>query len=111
MSRIDDALYVERDGRISVFMSKVEVGQGLKTAIAQLAAEELDIDFSRVLIVRADTALSADASYTAGSNSIQTVGEWVRRAAASARHVMLQRAADAWGVDATSLWVEDGLIK
>lgn len=110
MNGIDAALRIEEDGCVSIFMSKVEVGQGLKIALAQIAAEELDVDFSRVCIVRADTAFSADASYTAGSNSIQTVGEWVRRAAASARHCMVQQVADAWGVDVDALCVENGWI-
>ncbi len=110
MSGIDAALRIEEDGCVSVFMSKVEVGQGLKVAIAQIAAEELDVDFSRVRIVRADTAVSADASYTAGSNSIQTVGEWVRRAAASARCYMMGEVADTWGVGVDALHVENGWI-
>ena len=111
MSDIDRFLRVEMDGAISVFMSKVEVGQGLKVAIAQIAAEELDLSFARVRIVRADTAVSADASYTAGSNSIQMVGQQVRRAAASARHIMVEMAAQRWGVGLEVLAVEDGVVK
>ena len=111
MSDIDRFLRVEADGAISVFMSKVEVGQGLKVAIAQIAAEELDLPFARVRIVRADTAVSADAYYTAGSNSIQMVGQQVRRAAASARHIMLEMAAQRWGVGLEALAVEDGVVK
>lgn len=111
MSEIDRILRVEADGSISVFMSKVEVGQGLKVAIAQIAAEELDVPFAHVRIVRADTALSANASYTAGSNSIQMVGREVRRAAASARQIMLEMAAERWGVEPTELAVEGGVVK
>ncbi len=111
MSDIDRLLRVEMDGGISVFMSKVEVGQGLKVAIAQIAAEELDLSFARVRIVRADTAVSANASYTAGSNSIQMVGREVRRAAASARYIMVEMAAQRWGVPIEALAVEDGVVK
>ncbi|MFT5087000.1 MAG: nicotinate dehydrogenase subunit B [Planctomycetota bacterium] len=111
MNEIDRYLRVETDGDISVFMSKVEVGQGLKVAIAQIAAEELDLSFARVHIVRADTAVSANASYTAGSNSIQMVGQEVRRAAASARQIMVGMAAERWGVEVEELAVEDGLVK
>ena len=108
--QIDDLLRPGPDGRIQLFMSKVEIGQGIKLAVAQIAAEELAVELGRIDVVRADTGVAADAGYTAGSNSIETVGGAVRRAAAAARQLLLGRAAARLGVELGDLTLADGMV-
>ena len=77
------ALMITRDVR-GVITGKVEIGQGIKTVIAQIAAEELDVTMSRMRVLLADTELSPDEGYTAGSMSTSMSGGAVRQAAAEA---------------------------
>ena len=89
---------------------KVEIGQGLKTAIAQVAAEELDVSFARIRMMTADTAATADENVTSGSRSMEVSATAVRFAAAEARGIMLDMAAKDLGVPRDGLEVEDGTI-
>ena len=98
------------DGTITVRTGKVEIGQGIKTAIAIIAAEELDVALSRIRVETADTRSSPEEGFTSGSMSIQDSGHAVRVAAATARQLLLVRAAEALGVDANTLSVDDGTI-
>ena len=107
---VDRVIRFEVDETVSVLIGKSEIGQGIYTAIAQIAAEELDVSFERMRVVSPDTNHAPNGSYTAGSNSIQGEGRVVRQAAADARYELLQKAADLWGVDAQSLKVVDGVI-
>src|SRR5260221_5092547 len=61
---------VHRDGTVSIFSGKVEIGQGISTALAQIAAEELGITLGRIRMVPADTAASPDAGATSGWLSV-----------------------------------------
>lgn len=88
----------------------MELGQGIGTALAQIAVEELGVDFSRISLTGVDTDYSPDASYTFSSISIQKSGPSVRRAAAAGRQFLLQRAAQKLGVPAADLSVLDGDI-
>src|SRR4029079_12662590 len=76
---------VGADGRIDVRVGKVELGQGILTALAQLAADELDADLADVRMLGADTAHGPDEGLTAGSLSISTCGPALRAAAANVR--------------------------
>ena len=87
---------------------KVEIGQGIVTALAQIAADELDIDLSRVQMVRASTAGSPNEGVTSGSLSIQQSGRALRHACAEVRRIFLQQAAERLGVDIDALDIEDG---
>ena len=107
---VDTVIRIEKDETVSVLIGKSEIGQGIYTAIAQIAAEELDVSFERMRVVSPDTHHAPNGSYTAGSNSIQGEGRKVRQAAADAHWTLLQRAANLWGVAVDELQVNDGTI-
>jgi nicotinate dehydrogenase subunit B len=109
-SWLDGWIRIAADGTITVLTGKAELGQGIKTAILQLAAEELVVAPSRIRLVTADTAQTADEGYTAGSHSMQDSGTAVRHAAAQVRTILLGLAAARLGVRADSLAVQDGVI-
>jgi nicotinate dehydrogenase subunit B len=109
-NRLDSWLRISPEGNIEVFTGKVELGQGNLTALAQIAAEELDVAFKRVRMRPVDTSHSPNESYTAGSASIEASGSALRYAAASARAILLEMAAAKLGVLNDSLTVDDGLI-
>src|SRR5689334_24345900 len=96
--RLSRWVRLERDGTVSIFSGKVEVGQGILTALAQIAAEELGVALERIRMVSADTSVSPDEGVTSGSLSIQDSGAALRRACAQARALLLERAADRLGV-------------
>src|SRR6187399_1973408 len=98
------------EGRITVSPGKVEIGQGIVTALAQIAADELDVDISRVQMVRASTAASPNEGVTSGSLSIQQSGRALRHVCAEVRQIFLAKASDRLGVNIGALNVEDGAI-
>jgi CO/xanthine dehydrogenase Mo-binding subunit len=98
------------DGHVSVSPGKVEIGQGIVTALAQIAADELDVDIARVRMVRASTAASPNEGVTSGSLSVQHSGRAIRLACAEIRQIFLKAAAERLGVDASALSVTDGII-
>ena len=98
------------DGEVTVSPGKVEIGQGIVTALAQIAADELDVDLSRVRMVRASTAASPNEGVTSGSLSIQQSGRALRQACAEIRQIFLAAASDRLGVDTGALEVKDGTI-
>lgn len=97
-------------GQVTVSPGKVEIGQGIVTALAQIAADELDIDLARVQMVRASTATSPNEGVTSGSLSIQQSGRALRHVCAEVRRIFLQQAAERLGVDIDALDIEDGTI-
>lgn len=97
-------------GVARVFSAKVELGQGILTALAQIAAEELHIPLEKIEVVSGDTRCSPDESYTAGSMSIEVGGASLRMACAAAREAMLAEAARILEVDRTRLDARDGAI-
>ena len=88
---LDAWLRVAADGRITVFTGKAELGQGIKTAILQIAAEQLGVDLSAIELVTADTARTPNEGYTAGSNSMKDSGTAILHAAAQAREILICR--------------------
>jgi len=98
------------DGTVEVRSGKVEIGQGIATALAQIAAEELDVRIERIRMVSASTDGSPDEGVTSGSLSIQESGTALRYACAEARAIYLGAAAARLGVPAASLTVADGEI-
>ncbi len=108
--RLDGWLRVEPDGAVTVFTGKVELGQGILTALSQIAADELDLPFERVRMVSGSTAETPDEGHTAGSQSIEYSGTAIRYAAAEARRLLLERAAERLGQPIDSLVVEDGVV-
>src|SRR5438445_9983135 len=97
------------EGQVLISPGKVEIGQGIVTALAQIAADELDIDIGRVKMVRASTAGSPNEGVTSGSLSIQQSGRAIRQACADIRRIFLAAAAARLGVDATALELNDGM--
>ena len=107
---LDSWIRIGADNRTTVFTGKAELGQGVKTALMQVAAEELDVDFARVTIVTADTAATPNEGYTAGSNSLKDSGTALRNAAAQVREILLAKAASRLSVAADALEVQDGTV-
>jgi nicotinate dehydrogenase subunit B len=108
--RLDRWLRINRDGTVTVFPGKVEIGQGILTALAQIVAEELDVGLDRIRLAPADTTYSPDEGMTSGSQSITDGGAALRYAAAEARDLLLQRAAALLKVSLEQLSVADGVI-
>ncbi|MET4296692.1 CO/xanthine dehydrogenase Mo-binding subunit [Bradyrhizobium sp. LB8.2] len=97
-------------GRIAISPGKVEIGQGIVTALAQIAADELDVDIIRIEMIRASTATSPNEGVTSGSLSIQQSGRALRHACAEVRQRFLVAASERLGVDASLLEIDDGTI-
>ena len=108
--RLDRWLRVNRDGTVTAFPGKVEIGQGILTALSQIVAEELDVALGRIRLEPADTRYSPDEGMTSGSQSITDGGTALRYAAAEARDLLLQRAAARLGVSLEQLSVADGVV-
>src|SRR6266436_7607478 len=98
------------EGHVKVSPGKVEIGQGIVTALAQIAADELDLDIGRVQMVRASTAASPNEGVTSGSLSVQQSGRAIRHACAEIRQIFLDAASDRLGVGIDALDVKDGTI-
>jgi nicotinate dehydrogenase subunit B len=98
------------DGGVTVSPGKVEIGQGIVTALAQIAADELDVGIARVRMVRTSTSASPNEGVTSGSLSIQHSGRAIRQACAEIRQLFLAAASDRLGVEASVLDVSDGTI-
>ena len=107
---LDSWLRIGADGTVTVYTGKVELGQGIKTALARIAAEELDVSLARVRVRTADTADGPNELYTVGSNSLEESGTALRLAAAEARQHLLALAAAELGAPAIALEVDDGVV-
>jgi CO/xanthine dehydrogenase Mo-binding subunit len=108
--RLDAWLAVNADGTVTVFTGKVELGQGITTALAQIVADELEVDLGRIAIVSGDTSRTPIEGVTSGSLSIEQGGTALRFAAAEARELLLAAAATKLDVPAAELTVADGVI-
>ena len=107
---LDSWIGVGGDGTITIFTGKAELGQGIRTALMQVAADQLAVPFERIALVTADTARTPDEGYTAGSNSMKDSGTAILNAAAQARELLVAEAAKRWNVAATSLTARDGAV-
>jgi len=107
---LDGWVRIDPAGTVTVFTGKCELGQGILTALAQIAAEELDVAYERVEIVSADTARTPNEGMTAGSLSVENSGTALRYACAEARQILLELAAAKLGVAIASLSVSDGTV-
>ncbi len=103
-------LHVGADGRVTCFVGKVELGQGAMTSLPQLAAEELNVPLAAVDIVMGDTEVCPWDMGTFGSLSIRQFGPVLRAAAAEARAVLLQLAAERLQAPVADLRVESGVV-
>src|SRR6476661_2704552 len=109
-SALDLFVLVEASGRITAFHGHVDLGTGIRTALAQIVAEELDVDFDRVRVVLGDTSVTPDFGPTIASETIQVTSAPLRCAAAQARQRLVEMAAARLGANADDLVVNDGLV-
>ncbi len=98
------------DGRLLAFNGHVDLGTGIRTSLAQIVAEELDVPAARVTMVLGDTAATPNQGPTIASATIQISATPLRCAAAQARHTLLALAAERFGVDVERLGIDDGTI-
>jgi nicotinate dehydrogenase subunit B len=105
---LDSWIRIDADRKITVLTGKAELGQGIKTALLQVAAEELGVDPSAIALVTADTDRTPNEGYTAGSHSMQDSGTAILNAAAQARAILLATAAVRLDVPAERLVVRNG---
>jgi CO/xanthine dehydrogenase Mo-binding subunit len=103
-------LHIAADGRVQVFTGKVEVGQNIRTSLAQQVAEELRVPFDSITMVMGDTDLVPWDMGTFGSRTTPTMGPQLRSMAWAARESLVQLAAQRWDVDAHILTAEDGRV-
>ncbi len=104
-------LRVNANQTVTLMVGKVELGQGILTAVTQVCADELDIDLQRVHVISGDTALVPNEGVTAGSFSMPYCASAVQQASAEVRAILVQLAADKLKEPVTSLSVKDGLIQ
>jgi CO/xanthine dehydrogenase Mo-binding subunit len=108
--KLERRIRVERDGTVSAFSGKIDFGQGIRTAFAQLVADELDMPIERVNVVLGDTAQVPFDFGTFGSHSVAQETPLLRKAAAYARQQLIERASKHLGVPAEKLDTEQGTV-
>ncbi len=109
-TNLDDWIAIEPDGTVVAYSGKVETGTGVRTALAQIVAEELDVPLERVRLVMGDTGRAPNEGYTAGSMTVRMGGGQLRKAAAEACLALLERAAERLGVPRDQLEVRDAVV-
>jgi nicotinate dehydrogenase subunit B len=106
---LDSWIRIDVDG-ITVFTGKAELGQGIKTAVIQVAAEELSVEPRTINLITADTSRTPNEGYTSGSQSMQDSATAIRHAAAQAREILINAAASRLGTSADRLTVQNGVV-
>jgi CO/xanthine dehydrogenase Mo-binding subunit len=109
-TELDSWVAVAPDGRVTAFFGKMDMGQSLDIAIAQIVADELDVDVAKVDVVMGDTALTCNQGGASGSTGIWMGAKPLRSASAEARKVLVQAASTKLGVPAEQLRVDDGVV-
>jgi nicotinate dehydrogenase subunit B len=102
---------ITADGSVTAYNGHVDLGTGIRTALGQIVAEELDVSFVRVVVVLGDTAVVPNQGATIASETIQISAVPLRQAAAQARRFLLARAAERLELPADDLGIEDGLVR
>jgi nicotinate dehydrogenase subunit B len=102
---------ITADGSVTAYNGHVDLGTGIRTALGQIVAEELDVSFPRVVVVLGDTSQVPNQGATIASETIQITAVPLRRAAAQARHFLIARAAERLELPVEDLSIEDGLIR
>ena len=108
---VDAFLAIGADGRVTIYSGKVDLGQGLRIAIPQMAAEELGIGVERIAMIEGDTALTPDQGATGGSSGVMRGGVQIRQAAASAREGLVALAAARSGRPVSDFDAVDGSVR
>ena len=109
-TELDSWVAVLPDGRVQAFFGKMDMGQSLEVAIAQIVADELDVAFDKVEVLMGDTGTSCNQGGASGSTGVSNGGRPLRNAAAEARRLLLENGSKRLGVPAEQLRVEDGTI-
>ena len=102
---------ITSDGSVNAYNGHVDLGTGIRTALGQIVAEELDVSFARVVVVLGDTSVVPNQGATIASETIQITAVPLRKAAAQARQFLVARAAERLQVPVEDLGLEDGLIR
>src|SRR5947209_8449260 len=108
--QLSSYIAVNANGTVAAYFGKMDMGHGLFVAIGQMVAEELDVPFKAVTVFMGDTANSVHQGGASGSTGIQFGGKQMRMAAAEARRVLVDMAAEKLGVAADQLTVTDGVV-
>ena len=103
-------LHIDSEGHVKVFTGKVEVGQNIRTSLAQAVAEELRVPFDSITMIMGDTDQVPWDMGTFGSRTTPTMAPQLRRMAAAARELMVQKAAHQWNTDASRLVAAAGRV-
>jgi len=109
-NELDSWIAVLPDGSVTAFFGKMDMGQGVDVAIAQMVAEEMDVAFEKVTVVMGDTEFTCNQGGASGSTGIQRGGVTLRNAAAEARRILVEMAAKKLEVPLGELAVEDGVV-
>src|ERR1700704_1234177 len=109
--KFETFIRITADGSVTAFNGHVDLGTGVRTALGQIVAEELDVSFARVVVVLGDTSLVPNQGATIASETIQVSAAPLRNAAAQARQFLLARAAERLDLPVEDLSIEDGLIR
>lgn len=108
--QLDSFIALRPDGGFTAFFGKIDPGQGLDVAIAQIVAEEMDVPRAAVRVVQGDTAQTADQGGASGSWGLEKGAVTLRYAAAEARRLLIERAASELSVPAAELGTADGAV-
>nr|WP_298415684.1 molybdopterin cofactor-binding domain-containing protein [uncultured Halomonas sp.] len=108
---VESYLAIDKDGKVTVYSGKIDFGTGVRTGLAQIAAEELSVPLDDVTVIEGDTALTPDQGPTYGSLSIQEAGQNLRLAAATAREALLSAAAKRLNAAQDDLRISNGIIE
>lgn len=108
--QVDSFLVISRDGSVTLYSGKVDIGTGTRAAYRQIVADELDVPVARIAMIEGDTALCPDQGGTGGSTGIVNGGMQIRQAAATARQALVALAATRLSVGAGDLMISDGVV-
>ena len=108
--QLSSYITIEADGSVVAYYGKIDGGQGLGTAIAQMVAEEIDVAYERVRVVMGDSALTLDMGGASAAIGVSHGGTMLRRTAAETRRLLVEMASEKLGVPASELTVTDGVV-
>jgi nicotinate dehydrogenase subunit B len=111
LDQVDGFIAIDSKGMVTAYSGKVDLGTGVYTALKQIVAEELSVPLAHVTLVQGDTMLTPDQGPTYGSLSIQKGGVQLRQAAATAREVLLDKAAERFHAPKEKLYIKDGRVR
>src|SRR5438477_8263948 len=109
--KFETFIRITADGSVTAYNGHVDLGTGIRTALGQIIAEELDVSFARVVVVLGDTTQVPNQGATIASETIQITAVPLRKAAAQARQFLMARAAARLELPAEELSIGDGLIR